>query len=156
MAKKKQQGNRLIPLRATAVVIDPSSNQVLLVKHNKSNEWALPGGRPYANEEPSRRAAVEVAQQTGIIIGEPLFVGRHVGHVSAHQIFVATGQGHPQIGTRKIQDATWWDLDTPLRLEPHVSAVLAIVRQELSGGRGEQDAVVIQAAERLPVPVSSR
>ena len=154
MARKKQQGNRTLRSRATAVVIDPSTNRVLLVKHSKSNQWALPGGQPYANEEPGRRVAIEVAQQTGVIIGEPVFVGRHVGHVSAHQIFIATGQGDPRIGTSKIQDATWWDLDTPLRLEPHVSAILAIVRQELPRRLGEQDALVVQAIERLPMPVN--
>ena len=142
--------------RATAVVIDPSTSRILLVKHSKSNEWALPGGAIRATEEPSRRAAIEVAEETGIIIGEPVFVGRYAGHVSAHQIFVATGQGHPRINTREIQDATWWDLDAPLRLEPHVSAVLAIVKQELHQGRGEQDALVVQAIERLPMPANRR
>ena len=155
-SRKKGRQTRMLRSRATAVVIDPSTDRILLVKHNRSNEWALPGGQPYANEEPGRRAAIEVAEQTGIIIGEPVFAGRHVGHVSAHQIFVATGQRHPRINTRKIQDATWWDLETPLRLEPHVSAVLAIVRQELRQGRGGQDAQVVQAAERLPMPTNRR
>ena len=156
MAQKKQRRNRTLRARATAVVVDPSSNRVLLVKHNKSNEWALPGGLIGATEEPSRRAAIEVAEETGIIIGEPVFVGRYAGNVSAHQIFIATGQGHPRINTREIQDATWWDLDAPLRLEPHVSAILAIVKQELRQGRSEQDALVVQAVERLPIPANRK
>ena len=157
MARKKQQRSRLLPLRATAVVVDPSSSRILLVKHNNSNEWALPGGRPTAVEEPGQRAALAVAEETGIIIGEPVFAGRYAGNVSAHQIFVATGLGHPRVNTRRIQDATWWDLETPLRLQSHVSAVLAIVRQELrglsaSGGHGGDQAIV--AASNLPVPVN--
>ena len=150
--RKKGSQTRMLRLRATAVVVDPSTSRILLVKHNKSNEWALPGGAILATEEPSRRAAVEVAEETGIIIGEPVFVGRYAGHVSAHQIFVATGQGHPRINTKEIQDATWWDLETPLRLEPHVSAVLAIVRQEVKGKSavGERNQA-IDAASRIPM-----
>ena len=106
MTQKKQRRNRALRARATAVVVDLSSNRVLLVKHNKSNEWALPGGLIGATEEPSRRAAIEVAEETGIIIGEPVFVGRYAGNVSAHRIFIATRQGHPRINTREIQDAT--------------------------------------------------
>ena len=159
MARKKQQRSRLLPVRATAVVVDPSSNRILLVKHNNSNEWALPGGRPNAVEEPGRVAATAVAEQTGIIISEPVFVGRYAGNVSANQIFIATGQGHPRINTHRIQDATWWDLEAPLRLQPHVSAVLAIVRQELRGmnapGNNAGDQAVI-AASNLPVPVNGR
>ena len=151
MPRKNQQRNPMRRVRATAVVVDPSTNRILLVKHNNSNQWALPGGRPNAVDEPGRVAAVAVTEQTGIIISDPVFVGRYAGNVSAHQIFVAAGNGHPRVNTRRIQDATWWDLDTPLRLQPHVSAVLAIVRQELKGRNAPEDgSQAIAAAGSLP------
>ena len=140
--------------RATAVVVDPSTLRVLLVKHNRENQWSLPGGQIMAAEDPARRAVIEVAEETGIMIDEPVFVGRYAGGVASHQIYVATGEGQPRIDTREIQDATWWDLETPLRVQQHVSAILAIVKQELRQKRSEYDVPMAEAVGRLPVPVN--
>ncbi len=147
---------RTLRSRATAVVIDPSTLRVLLVKHNRENQWSLPGGQITATEEPSQRAIIEVAEETGILIDEPVFAGRYAGTSAAHQIFVATGEGHPRINTREIQDATWWDLETPLRVQQHVSAILALVKRELRQKRGTDDhgGAVAEAVGRLPVPVN--
>ena len=147
---------RMLYSRATAVVIDPSTLKVLLVKHNRENQWSLPGGRITATEEPSRRAVIEVAEETGILIDEPVFAGRYAGTRAAHEIFVATGQGQPRINTREIQDATWWDLETPLRTQQHVSAILAIVKQELRKKQADHDNPIGEAIERLPMPINRR
>ena len=140
--------------RATAVVVDPFTLRVLLVKHNHENQWSLPGGRIIATEEPSRRAVIEVAEETGILTDEPVFAGRYAGTRAAHQIFVATGQGQPRIDTREIQDATWWDLETPLRTQQHVSAILAIVKQELLRKQADHDDPIGEAIERLTLPIN--
>ena len=150
----KSRRSRTLYARATAVVVDPSTSRVLLVKHNRENQWSLPGGRINAAEEPSRRAVIEVAEETGILIDEPIFVGRYAGTRAAHEIFVATGQGQPRINTREIQDATWWDLETPLRTQQHVSAILALVKQELRQKRADQNDPIDEAIERLPVPIN--
>ena len=140
--------------RATAVVVDPSTLKVLLVKHNRESQWSLSGGRINATEEPSRRAVIEVAEETGILIDEPVFAGRYAGTSAAHQIFVATGAGQPRINTREIQDATWWDLETPLRVQQHVSAILAIVKQEIGQKRTGNDDPIAEVIERFPVPMN--
>ena len=92
----------------TAVVVNPDG--ILLVKHNKQNEWALPGGRLMAAEEPSRRAVLEVAEETGIIVADPVHMGRYAGTVASHEIFLAKGEGTPRPNRRELQDAIWSDL----------------------------------------------
>ena len=41
-------------------------------------------------EKPSRKAVLEVAEDTGILIDEPVFMGRYARASAAYQIFVAT------------------------------------------------------------------
>ena len=91
---RRNQRPRMLYSRATAVVVN--QNRVLLVKHNRENEWALPGGQVMAGEEPSRRAVLEVAEETGIIIADPQYVGRYAGTVASHNIYLAEGAGEPR------------------------------------------------------------
>ena len=123
--KKRRPKQRPLYPRATAVVVN--QGRILLVKHNRENEWALPGGRIRAAEEPSRRAVLEVAEETGLLIDAPLFVGRYAGTVAAHEIFLAQGEGEPRANSRELQDACWWDGTGALQVQQHVNAVLAIV-----------------------------
>ena len=85
-----------------------------------------------------------------------MFTGRYAGTSAAHQVSVATGEGQARINTREIQDATWWDLETPLRVQQHVSAILAIVKQELRRQGVDHDNPIVETVERLPVPLNSR
>ncbi len=65
--KRKRKHNpkpKMLYSRATAVVFNPAG-EVLLVKHNGENKWALAGGRTYAGEDLGHRAALEVAEETG-------------------------------------------------------------------------------------------
>ena len=101
---RRNQRRRTLYSRATAVVVN--QKRVLLVKHNRENEWALPGGQVMAGEEPSRRAALEVAEETGIIIADPQYVGRYAGTVASHNIYLAAGAGEPRPNRREVQDAT--------------------------------------------------
>ena len=81
--QRNRQGrnqHQMLYLRATAVVVNPAG--ILLVKHNRQNDWALPGGRVVAAEDPSRRAVLEVAEETGIIVTDPVHMGSRVMPVS--------------------------------------------------------------------------
>ena len=113
-------------MRATAVVFN-ANEEVLLVKHYGENEWALPGGRLIAAEEPERRAVIEVAQETGLQLKDVQFAGRYAGTVASHEIFVGMAQGEPRPDLHEIQDATWWDRSRPLVVQQHVNSILALV-----------------------------
>ena len=126
--RPRQQRPRSLYSRATVVVINPNG-EVLLVKHNRQNEWALPGGRIMAGEDPETRAVLEVAEETGLHIVAPQFVGRYAGTVASHQAYLAQNvSGTPRPNPKEIQDAVWWDGQRPLRTQTHVDAILALAR----------------------------
>ena len=145
------QGNpqqRRLYVRATAVVVN--QGRILLVKHNRENQWALPGGQVTATEEPSRRAVLEVAEETGLLINEPQFVGRYAGSVAAHQIFLAEADGDPRPNRRELQDARWWDGVESLDVQQHVNAILAIVRNWVKENAGQQISTEQTGSQHLP------
>ena len=123
---RRRRRRRTPYTRATAVVFR-QDNEVLLVKHRGQDDWALPGGRVTAGEDPVQRAATEVADETGVHITDPEHVGRYAGAVASHDIYLAKGSGEPSPDNREIQDAIWWDVDQPLQVQPHVNAILDIV-----------------------------
>ena len=127
--KRPQKPKRLY-MRATAVVVNPEGC-VLLVKHNREHAWALPGGQIRAAEEPSHRAKLEIAEETGLVIGEPEFAGRYAGSVAAHEIFLAKAEGTPIPNQREVQEAIWWDRRSRLDVHQHVTAILAIAGERL-------------------------
>ena len=124
--KGNRAGSRY--MRATAVVLNPAG-EVLLVKHNRENQWALPGGKISGAEDPSQRAIVEVAEETGLHITAPQHVGRYAGNVATHEIFLAqVAGGEPRPNPTEVQDAIWWDGQRQLRTQTHVDAILALAR----------------------------
>ena len=148
--RRSSQSNRRRSLyvRATAVVV--KEGKILLVKHNGENQWALPGGRVTATEEPSLRAVLEVAEETGLLIDNPFFVGRYAGTVAAHQIFLAQGDGDPKPNRRELQDVCWWDGKASLDVQQHVNAIMAIVRNWLKENAPEQLAPGESCVQSLP------
>ena len=126
----RPQQRRTLYMRATAVVVN-QDHEVLLVKHNGQNEWSLPGGRMVAGEDSARRAVLEVAEETGLHIAQPRHVGRYVGTVAAHEIYLAQSSGEPRPNPREVQDAIWWDGVRPLQVQQHVSAILATIRNSI-------------------------
>ncbi len=126
----KQRSPKSLYMRATAVVVN-QDYEILLVKHNRQNDWALPGGRMKAGEDPAQRAMIEVAEETGLTITQPQHVGRYAGTVAAHEIYLAQSAGEPRPNHREIQDVVWWDGIRPLQVQQHVSAILAIVRNNI-------------------------
>ena len=128
--RKRPQKPKMLYSRATVVVINPEGC-VLLVKHNRQREWALPGGQIRAAGEPSHRAKLEVAEETGLVIEEPEFAGRYAGSVASHQIFFARASGTPAPNRREVKDVIWWDRRSRLDVQQHVSAILAIAGERL-------------------------
>lgn len=53
-------------LTASAVVIDPNTETVLLVWHRATGAWMFPGGHVDPNESPAEAAVREVQEETGI------------------------------------------------------------------------------------------
>ena len=80
--RRNPRSPKLLYSRATVVVVNQEGN-VLLVKHNRQREWALPGGQIRATEEPSDRAKLEMAEEVGLTIGEVAFAGRYAGSVGS-------------------------------------------------------------------------
>ena len=123
--RRKRSRNTLYG-RVTVVVFS-AAGEVLLVKHNRQNDWALPGGRAYAGEELERRATIEVAEETGLHIKDVRYAGRYAGTVASHSIYVALADGEPRPNSRELQDAVWWDRRRPLATQQHVNSILALV-----------------------------
>ena len=123
--------------RATAVVLN-NKNEVLLVRHSRQNEWALPGGQVRAGEDPASRVVIEVAEETGILIKQPRFIGRHAGSVASHEIYLAHSEGVPRPDNSEIQEALWWDGTPSIRVQRHVDAILAIALNKAEERRSNQ------------------
>ena len=69
---RRNQRTRMLYSRATAVVATRTGFS--WSNTNRENEGALPGGQVMAGEEPSRRAVLEVAEETGIITADPQYI----------------------------------------------------------------------------------
>ena len=139
--------------RATAVVFS-QDNEVLLVKHHGEDDWALPGGRVAAGEDPVQRVVTEVTEETGVHITEPSHVGRYAGTVASHEIYVASGSGEPGPDQREIQDAIWWDANQPMQVQPHVNAILGIVDTvgESVDNRDEEEDIEVSLVQEESSP----
>ena len=95
------------------------------------------------------------------MIDAPQFVGRYAGTVASHEIFLAQGEGEPRINRRELKDVCWWDGTGSLRVQQHVNAILAIVRnwmkenwpQANAEQTGSEHLPALQGfMERLPEP----
>ena len=113
------------------MVVENDRKEILLVKHNRESKWALPGGHIERwDSSPRQRAAIEVAEETGIIVENVQAAGRYAGKVAVHHIFTAEGTGRPRLDRKELQAARWWNGRDRLPLQPHVSIILAIVRNK--------------------------
>ena len=124
MSTRPNSARALYP-RATVVLRDRSNN-VLLVKYRHSDEWELPGRRLNADTDPTHVLISTVSQRVGLNIHDLEFRGVHSGHAWFHCVFTARADGVPKPGLADVQDAVWWDVQAPLKCQPHVAACLAV------------------------------
>ena len=103
-----------------------------------------------AAEDPSHRAALEVAEETGLLIDAPHFVGRYAGNVASHEIFLAQGEGELRPNSNELQDACWWDGTGSLKVQQHVNAILAIVRNWMKENAAPRTSSEQTGSERMP------
>ena len=148
---------RHFPTRATALVLN-SQGHVLVVRHRGQAEWALPGGQVHAGEDPVRRVVVEVAQETGLGITTPTYMGEYEGTRVAHQIFLAEAEGELHPDLREVEEAAWWNPDTPLGVQPHVDGILEIVLDSLEQVEEEDDgpAEATSEPDRVGAPAAGQ
>ena len=142
MPRRRKGRNQRLYSRVTVIVGNPVGD-ILLVKHNRQNSWALPGGQRYAGEDPAHRAALEVAEETGLQITNVQPAGFYAGKVASHTIYMAEADGTPRPNHSELQDAVWWD-GRDLQLQPHVNAIIAVARNEagLTGPSGSSSKAI--------------
>ena len=175
---RRRQRRRTLYLRATVIVFN-QDDEVLLVKRNGQNEWALPGG-DVVDAEDTERSLIEVEgleeeigeqmtqivmEDTGVHTTQMLHAGRYTDTAAIHEVYLAPGSGEPRPDHREIQDAIWWDRIRPLQVQPHVNAILEMIDsievpdsdeyvdvQETSVVIEEVDDIPLQAQKSVPRP----
>lgn len=86
-------------LTASAIVLDPDTAEVLLIKHKASGWWQFPGGHVDADETPAEAAIREVYEETGVrarIVGAPvLALPGMVSHPSPWAVYEMPAPAKP-------------------------------------------------------------
>jgi 8-oxo-dGTP pyrophosphatase MutT (NUDIX family) len=72
-------GTRPLILPGAEVLLFDSLNRLLLQQRSDTGEWAIPGGMMEPGETFEQTARREVAEETGLIVGELLFLNIYSG-----------------------------------------------------------------------------
>jgi 8-oxo-dGTP pyrophosphatase MutT (NUDIX family) len=97
-------------LTASAAVIDPTTRTVLLVWHNASGMWMLPGGHVDPGESPAEAATREVLEETGVtavLHGHPVDLPGMVWQPSPIVTAVIPAPAKPARPGKPAEDAHW-------------------------------------------------
>jgi 8-oxo-dGTP pyrophosphatase MutT (NUDIX family) len=128
-----------------AVLIDPVTDQVLLVDHRLAGRWLPTGGHIEPGEHPATAARRELAEELGIqpdphptcgdrpvLVTVTTTVGSNAGHddVSLWFAFAARADTAIHADPREFADARWWPIrhvahSPGTRFDPHLPRFLA-------------------------------
>lgn len=108
-------------LTASAVVLEPTGRQVLLVLHRKVGRWLQPGGHVDEGDHSLAAAALrEATEETGVagllVDPAPLLLDRHpapcgVEHHLDVQFLVRAPGAVPPVVSEESLDVRWWPVD---------------------------------------------
>ncbi len=103
MAKSKRR-------RATAVVLNPDRDHVLLVRERGKSIYSLPGGGFRGKESTVVAAAREVGEETRLKIKSVTRVLDYEGQSQSHRVcIIEAGNTEIKLRDRELDYAFWWD-----------------------------------------------
>lgn len=127
------------------IVIDPHTNELLLVDHKKAELWLPPGGHVELNEHPKETVKREAQEELGIeaefMLEDPLFltVTNTVGNVSRHTdvslwyVLKGNRQIPVKFDTEELHQIQWFhQKEIPYeRTDPHMKRFVDKVMKKL-------------------------
>ncbi len=127
------------------VITDEETPHVLLVERNDNGSWAFPGGfLDYATESITRAGQRECAEETDVIIGEPVSTiyegpvadGRTTAHAWAHttaRLWRPTKRQPTTPQLEEVSDAAWFPVDKlPATFHGSHAKILEFALREIS------------------------
>ena len=94
--------NALLTPTTSAVIFDPTTQNVLLTRRSDNGRWCLPGGMMDPGETAAECCAREVLEETGLEVR----VGRLVGVYSSPDVIMEYADGNRRQGLNLIFEAT--------------------------------------------------
>jgi len=127
------------------IIIDPCTNELLLVDHKKAGLWLPPGGHVELNEHPKETVKREVLEELGIeaefMSEDPLFltVTNTIGNVARHTdvslwyVLKGNRETHFKYDTDEFYQIQWFQQkEIPYeRTDPHMKRFLDKVMKKL-------------------------
>lgn len=140
-----------IHLVAYFIVIDPQTNEFLLVDHKKAELWLPPGGHVEINEHPRETVKQEIKEELGIdaefLFEDPLFltVTNTVGNVARHTdvslwyVLRGNQEKHLKFDADEFHQIQWFhQKDIPYeRTDPHMKRFVDKVMKLKNNNLGE-------------------
>lgn len=135
-----------IHLVAYFMVIDPNSNEYLLVDHKKAGLWLPPGGHVEPNEHPKDTVKREIKEELGVeaefLFEDPLFItatkttGHGPSHTDVSLWYLLKGRRDVNIEFDKeeFHQIQWFSLnDIPYeRTDPHLKRFIDKIYKKLA------------------------
>jgi 8-oxo-dGTP pyrophosphatase MutT (NUDIX family) len=141
-----RRSHRPAHVTASAVVLEPTGRQVLLVLHRKVGLWLQPGGHVDDDDSSLAAAALrEATEETGVaglaVVGGPLRLDRHPApcgvehHLDVQFLVTAPGAARPVVSAESL-DVRWWPVDALPEQRVDLRALVDSGRARLTSRRG--------------------
>ena len=110
--------------RATVLVV--REGKYLVVRDRGRHSYSLPGGGIERGEAPLTAACREIGEELGLMAykAERLFDHETPEGVNLHKVVLVQAGGNPRIGDKELSHFQWWDGKSPVRVFPHVTAII--------------------------------